>query len=127
MRSDALALAGATASRSCAISSAVWRSSAVCTPRDGRIEIGGSAPGGSGRKAVAAEGAFAKTIAAVAAATAAGARTSARRRSSGRGTSRSSGIAVQTIASAPSSATFAANSVVVGAMSTAASSPSETA
>ena len=43
------------------------------------------------------------------------------------GTSRSSGMATHTTASAPSSATLAANSVVVGAISTDASSPSETA
>ncbi len=50
-----------------------------------------------------------------------------RRRSSANGTSRRIGIARHTIASAPSSATLAANSVVVGAMRTDESSPSETA
>ncbi len=88
--------------------------------------IGGSAPGGSGRNAVAPAGAFARTIAAVDGRDRG--RQRGRARAAGRrgsGTSRSSGIATQTIASAPSSATFAANSVVVGAISTTASSPSE--
>ena len=85
--------------------------------------IGGNVPGGSARKAEAPDDGFARTIAAVEAATAAEAVARTSRRPTGRGTSRSSGSATQTIVSAPSSATFAANSVVVGAIRTDASTP----
>ena len=88
--------------------------------------IGGSVPGGSARKPEAPDDGFARTIAAAEAATAAEAAPRTSRRPTGRGTSRRSGSATQTIVSAPSSATFAANSVVVGAISTAASRPSAT-
>ena len=53
--------------------------------------------------------------------------TSTRRSRRSRGSSASSGRAAQTIASAPSSATFAQNSVFAGAISSTASSPIETA
>ena len=105
------------------MSFAVWRSSGVCTPREGRIVIGGSTPAGSGRNVVAAAEEFASTITAAEAASATGAAASAMRRGSATGTMRSSSIAAQTTASAPSSATLAANSVVVGAIITDASSP----
>ena len=66
MRSLSLAVAGLMARRSCAISSAVCRSSFVCTPCEGRIVIGGRAPGGSGRNAVAPAEELERTITSVA-------------------------------------------------------------
>ena len=89
--------------------------------------IGGKAPGGSGRNAVAPAEELERTIASAAAPASAGPAASTSRRPGAIGTSRSSGIATHTIASALRSATLAANSVVVGAIRTDASSPSETA
>src|SRR5215470_10141174 len=89
--------------------------------------MGGRLPVATVRDAAATAGAFPTTIAAADTATAAAAMPTTSRRSSGHGMLRRNGRARQTSASEPSSATFAAYSVVVGAISTPARRPSETA
>ena len=80
---------------------------------------------GTAGEALATAGALPATMAAAATATAADASPITSRRSSGIEIMRSSGSARQTTASEPSSATFAAYSVIVGAIITPASRPSE--
>ena len=89
--------------------------------------MGGRAPGGTAGAAAAIAGALPTTIAPIETASAAAAMPMTSRRSSGQRTRRSNGRARQTSAREPSSATFAAYSVIVGAIRTPASTPSETA
>ena len=111
------------------IARAVSRFSWVCTPRDGRIVIGGSAPvtlasDDAGSPLLRASRTSAYAAAAPPAASARR-RPEIRRRGSPR--TPTSGRAPQTIVSAASSATFVAHSVRIGAMSRAASNPTLTA